>query len=136
VLDPYEEWVDRARCALEKKRARRRSSVGGFGVFGVIVGVDFGGFGGVVCGVMKMAVGDLGVMSGEMMIAVFVVARGFAMMTCCVVVVFGCFVMMLGCLLGHGPSLKCETVKRADGLRLNLCDYGEMKGSLQLAVYS
>ena len=34
-------------------------TVGGFGVLGVIVGVGFGGFGGVVCGVMKMAMCNL-----------------------------------------------------------------------------
>ena len=76
---------------------RRELSVGGFSVLGVLVGVGLGGFGGVVCGVMKMAVCDLSVMSGEVMIAVFVVARGFAIMVGCVVMVFSCFVVMLGC---------------------------------------
>jgi hypothetical protein len=55
----------------------------------------------VVHGVVMMAVGGMGVMSGEVMIAGFMVARGFAMMTGRVFVMFCCFVMMLGCLLGH-----------------------------------
>ena len=63
----------------------------------MIVGVGFGGFSGVVCGVMKVAVCDLSVVSGEMMIPVFVVARGFAIMVGCMVMVFGCFMVMFGC---------------------------------------
>jgi len=60
----------------------------------------------VVHGVVMMAVGGMGVMSGEVMIAGFMVARGFAMMTGRVFVMFCCFVMMLGCLLGHESSFK------------------------------
>lgn len=75
----------------------RGLTVGGFGVNGVIVGVGFSGFGGVVCSVMKVAVCNLSVMRGEVMIAFFVVTRGFTMMTGCVVMVFGCFMVMFGC---------------------------------------
>lgn len=56
--------------------------------------------------VMMMAVGGVGVMRRHVMIAGFVVARGFAMMPGRVLVMFCCFVMMLGCLFGHRSSLK------------------------------
>lgn len=79
---------------------------GGLGRFAVVFGVKFGCFGGVMTGVMMMAIGDVGMMSGEMMIPRFMMARGFAMMACGVLVVFGCFAMMLGCLLGHSSSFK------------------------------
>ena len=68
---------------------------------GVVVGVGFGGFDGVMGGVMKMAIGDFGMVRGEMMVGIFVVTRRFAMMACGVFVMFGCFEMMLGCLFGH-----------------------------------
>jgi hypothetical protein len=58
-------------------------------------------FGGVMNGVMMMAICSVGMVRGEMMIAGFVVARGFAMVAGRMLVVFCCFVVMLGCLLGH-----------------------------------
>jgi hypothetical protein len=63
--------------------------------------VKLGGFRGVMCGVKMMGIGNMRVMSGRVMIAGFVVPRGFAMMTGGVIVMFRCFVMMLCCLLGH-----------------------------------
>ncbi len=63
--------------------------------------VKLSGFVGVVSGVKVMGVGNVGVMRGHVMIAGFVVPRGFAMMTGRVVVMFCCFVMMLCCFLGH-----------------------------------
>jgi hypothetical protein len=44
------------------------SGSGGFSVFGVVVGVGFGGFNRVMRGVVKMANSDLRMMSGAMMI--------------------------------------------------------------------
>lgn len=72
----------------------------------MMLGVEFGGFAGVMHSVMMMAIRGVGMMRGEMMIAGFVMARGFAMMPGRVLVVFRCFVMMLGCLLGHGSSFE------------------------------
>jgi hypothetical protein len=73
-------------------------------------------------------------MRGEMMIAGFVVTRGFPMMTGGVLVMFCCFVMMLGCLLGHKVLVERSEMKRAGGGRLHLAGYWEMPGSLQLAA--
>ncbi len=42
-----------------------------------------------------------GMMRGEMMIVRFVWICRFAMMTCRVVMMFGCFVMMLNSVSGH-----------------------------------
>jgi hypothetical protein len=71
-----------------------------------MLGVKLGCFRGVMRGVMMMAVGHLGVMRGQMVIAGFVVPRGFAMMTRRVVMMFGCFLVMRNCLLGHFVLLK------------------------------
>jgi hypothetical protein len=63
VLDPYEErWV--ARDAVDEESL----GGGGFGVFGVIVGVGFGRFDGVMRGMVKMPDGDLRMMRGTVMI--------------------------------------------------------------------
>ena len=77
---------------------------GGFGGFAVLFGVSLSGFGGVVRRVMKVAVGDVSVMGGDVMIFFFVVPRGFAMMMRREFVMLGSFVVMLGCLLGHVSS--------------------------------
>lgn len=61
-------------------------------------------FGGVVCCVMKMAGGDLSVISGDVVIFFFVVPSGFAMMMRGLLVMLGSFVVMLACLLGHVSS--------------------------------
>ena len=69
-----------------------------------MLGVKFRRFGGVMRSVVMMAIGGVGMVSGEMMIAGFMTARGFAMMSGRVLVVFCCFVMMLGCFFGHSFS--------------------------------
>jgi hypothetical protein len=79
---------------------------GGFGVFAVVFDVKLCGFRGVVSSVLVMAVGEMRVMTGEMMIASFVVLCGLAMMTGGVVVMFCCFVVMLDGMLGHESSLE------------------------------
>jgi hypothetical protein len=97
-----------------------------------MLGVNLGRFRRVVHGVVMMAIGSVGMMSGEMMIAGVVMARGFAMMPCRVLVVLRCFAMMLGCLLRHGFLLqKCQV---GGELRLNRIGYEKMNVSLQLAV--
>jgi len=98
-----------AACGAPAKRGLwSELAADGFAGFAVVLGVKFGCFGGVMHSVLMMAIGGVGMMRGEMMIAGFVMARGFAMMTGRVFVMFGCFVMMLGCLLGHRSSLKSE----------------------------
>jgi hypothetical protein len=93
----------------------------------VVFDVKLGGFGGVMGGVMMMAMSGVGVMRGEMMIAGFVVACGFAMMAGRVFVMLGCFVMMFGCLLGHFVLLDVWGIGRAGkdkaGLGLLRRDY-------------
>jgi hypothetical protein len=81
-----------------------RLSAGGFGGFAVVFSVSLGGFGGVVRCVMKMAGGDLSVISGDVVIFFFVVPSGFAMMMRGLLVMLGSFVVMLACLLGHVSS--------------------------------
>ena len=61
-------------------------------------------------GVMKMAMGKVRVMRGEVVIARFVMARGFAMMARSMFVMFGCFLMVLSGLLGHKSSLDLRKV--------------------------
>ena len=61
----------------------------------------FGSLDGVMRGVMMVAVGHLRVMSGQLMIAGFVMTRRFPVMPRCVFVVFRCLVMMLDCFSGH-----------------------------------
>jgi hypothetical protein len=79
----------------------RELASGGFCVFAVVFDVRLCGFDGVVRGVMMMAAREVGMMRGEMMIVRFVWICRFAMMTCRVVMMFGCFVMMLNSVSGH-----------------------------------
>jgi hypothetical protein len=81
----------------------------------VVFDVSLRGFGGMMRGVMMMAMRQVRVMRGEMMIAGFVVARGFAMMPGSVFVMFGCFVVVLGGLLGHKSSLRFSGRKVTGG---------------------
>jgi hypothetical protein len=80
--------------------------------------VSLGGFRGVVRGVMMMAMRQVRVMRGEMMIAGFVMARGFAMVARSVLMVFGCFVVVLSGLLGHKSSLGFLCGRLLGGRRL------------------
>jgi hypothetical protein len=109
---------------------------GGFGLFAVVFDVKLGGLGGVVSSVFMMAVGEVRVMTSEMMISSFVVFCGLAMMTCGVVVMFRCFVVMLD-MLGHESSLRILAVRAGRSLhRLNRCGYGKMKVRLQLTAWT
>jgi hypothetical protein len=100
--------IPEARLRPEKDLVRRRVQrllVGGASNLAVVLGVSFGSFRGVMGSVMMMAVGDMRVMSGQVVIAGFMVARGFAMMAGCVFMMFGCFQVMLNCFSGHRDSL-------------------------------
>jgi hypothetical protein len=79
-------------------------STGGLGGFTMRFGVSLGGFRGMVRRMMMMAVGDVRVMRGEVMIFFFVMLRGFAMMTGRVLMMLGSLVVMLDCMLGHVSS--------------------------------
>jgi hypothetical protein len=84
----------------------------------VVFDVRFRGFGGVMRRVMMMAMRKVRVMRGEMMIAGFVMARGFTMMPGSVLVMFGCFVVVLSGLLGHKSSLGFLCGRLLGGRRL------------------
>lgn len=69
------------------------------GVLAVGLSVGLSGFGGVVRGMVKMALGYMGMMRGGVVIASFIASSGLAMMPGSELVVFGCFTMMLNGLL-------------------------------------
>ena len=62
-------------------------------------GVKLRGLRSMMSGVMMMAVGDMSVMSGEMVVTGVMMPGCFAMMTSGVLVVLRCFEVMLSCLL-------------------------------------
>jgi len=59
--------------------------------------VQFGRLGCVMGGMMRMPVCEVCVMSGRLVVASFIVLCGLAMMVCGVLVVLGCFGVMLCC---------------------------------------
>lgn len=63
--------------------------------------VQLGGFRAVMCSMMKMPLRGVGVMRGGLVITVFVMPCGFAMMSRGVLVMLGCLMMVLCCLFGH-----------------------------------
>jgi hypothetical protein len=108
---------------------------GGFGLFAVVLDVKLRGFGGVVSSVLMMAVGEMRVMTSEMMVRSFVMLCGLAMMTRGVVVMFCCFAVMLCGFLRHESSLRNLAGRAGRSLdRLNRSGYAMMKGRLQLTV--
>jgi hypothetical protein len=66
--------------------------------------VRLGCFGGVVRGMVMMAVGQVRVMRGQLMSAGLVMVRCFLVVPRCVFVMFCCLVMMFRCLFGHSES--------------------------------
>jgi hypothetical protein len=70
----------------------------------VLLGVDFRSFGGMVRGVMKVAVSDVRVMRRGLVVAFFMMSCRLAMMVRREVVMFRSFFMMLNSLLCHLPS--------------------------------
>lgn len=63
------------------------------------LGVGLGGFSGMVCGVVEMALCDKGVMRGSMMVAGFMPGGGFAVVSRGVLVMFCGFPVMLNSML-------------------------------------
>jgi len=80
-------------------------SAGGLDFVAVMLDVLLCGFGGVVSGVMQVALRSVSVVGGGLVIAVFVMHGSFAMMTSCVFVMFRCFGVMFRGLLRHLSSL-------------------------------
>jgi hypothetical protein len=66
--------------------------------------VQLGSFLGVMRGMVRVALRRVRVVGRLVMVARFVVRRGFAMVPSRVFVMFCCFVMMFCCLLGHKSS--------------------------------
>jgi hypothetical protein len=65
----------------------------------------------VVRGVMKVALCGVSVMRCHFVVVGRVMCCGLAMMTRCVLVVFGCFLMMLCGLLGHESSCQSGSAR-------------------------
>ncbi|ERF81215.1 hypothetical protein JQ559_17660 [Bradyrhizobium viridifuturi] len=71
-------------------------------VFAVVLGVMPACFGVVMLGMARMAMGAVRVMRRLLVIALFVVLGGFAVMTRRVLVMLGCLVVMLNaCVVAH-----------------------------------
>ena len=68
----------------------------------VRVGVSLGSFGGVVRGVKRVSVRNVGVVGCNLVVSGFVVSRSFAMMAGGVLVVFGGLFVVFNGVLGHG----------------------------------
>jgi hypothetical protein len=109
----------RAPTQSRDERSTRELLICRAGYFAVVLCVSLGGFSGVMSGMVMMAIGHMRMMRGHMMVTGFVMARRFAMMPRGVFVVFGCFVMMLGCFSGHLCFLHVRSLHWAGGTRLN-----------------
>jgi hypothetical protein len=68
----------------------------------VLVSVVFPGFAGMMCGVQRMSVSDVGVVPGFLVIARLVVFGRFQVMFGSVFVVFRGFAMMFRAFVSHG----------------------------------
>jgi hypothetical protein len=82
------------------------SACGGFALPAVGFGVVLGGFGGVMRGVMEMAVSRVGVMGGNVMIAGLIVLGGLTVMSRGVFMMLSGLAMMLDRMSGHGSSFE------------------------------
>jgi hypothetical protein len=78
----------------------------------MMLDVRLGGFARMVHGMLVMAASGMGMMSRCFVIAGFMVPGGFAMMLRRMLVMFGCFVMMLGCVLRHVDLLRLRPAPR------------------------
>jgi len=76
-----------------------------FGLATVCFGVSLGGFGGVVGGVKRVGVSDMGVVGCSLMVSRFVVRSSLAMMSGGMFVVFGGLFVMFDGVRGHKLSL-------------------------------
>ena len=72
----------------------------------VRVGVSLGSFGGVVRGVKRVCVRNMGVVGCNLVVSGFVVSRSFAVMAGGVLVVFGGLFVVLNGVRGHGWLLR------------------------------
>jgi len=72
----------------------------------VRVGVSLGSFGGVVRGVKRVSVRNVGVVGCNLVVSGFVVSRSFAMMAGGVLVVFGSLFVVFNGVRGHGSLLR------------------------------
>ena len=70
------------------------------------VGVSLGSFGGVVRGMKRVSVRNMGVVGCNLMVSGFVVSRSFAVMAGGVLVVFGGLFVVLNGVRGHGWLLR------------------------------
>jgi hypothetical protein len=61
----------------------------------MLIGMVFGDLAGVVCGMQGMSMSDMGVVPRLLVVAGFVVPGGFALMSCCMFVVFCRLVVVL-----------------------------------------
>jgi hypothetical protein len=75
-------------------------------VLAVRFGVVLGGFGGVMRGVVKMAVSSVSMMGGNVVIAGLIVLGGLAMMSRGVFMMLSGLAMMLDRMSGHGSSFE------------------------------
>jgi hypothetical protein len=78
----------------------------------VVFHVRLGGLGGVVAGVLMMAVREVGVMRCGFVLACFVMLGGFLVMARRVFVMLGCCVMVFGC-FGHAfpPTIALSAIE-------------------------
>ena len=81
-----------------------RLAASGVGRFAVVFGVGLAGFRGMMRRVMKMAVGDVGMVRGDVMVFFFVVPSSFAVMMRREFMMFSSLLVMLDRLLGHRSS--------------------------------
>jgi hypothetical protein len=74
----------------------------------VVLDVRLCGFGGVVRRVLRVAVRDVGVVSGLLVVAVRVVHGSFLVMPGRVLVMFGSLVMVFSRVIAHGDLLRTK----------------------------
>lgn len=82
-----------------------------FRLVAVVLHVRLGRFPRMVCGVYQMTMSAVSMVAGGLMVAVLVMARGFAVVLGGVFVMFGCFVMVFRCNLRHGYPLRFAPVR-------------------------
>jgi hypothetical protein len=83
----------------------------------MLVGMQLGRFAGMVAGVQPVAVSDMGVVRRRLVIAFFVVLRGFAVVGRGVLVVLGRFAVVLSNFVGiHGKILLPNSKRDASQL--------------------
>jgi hypothetical protein len=92
--------------APAKVQRIRGLPTGSLDLLPVMLDVQLGRLRRMVRGVVLVALGSVSVVRGCFVVAGFVVPRSLAMMSSCVLVVFGCLVMVFCRLFGHLSSLE------------------------------